>query len=221
VVDCVEDVAAIVDHLGIGRFAVTGGSGGGPHALAVAARLADRVVRARCSVGVAPYDAPGLDWFAGMDPNNVTEFGWATEGEERLHAELTRELREMGERVADDPSRVLGDDWALDDADRAVLSRADLAAVIREATDDLLRGGGWGWVDDDLAFTRPWGFDLAEITVPVRVEYGARDVLVPATHGEWLGRTVPGAEVVVQHGEGHMGDPDKVVEEVRWLVSGE
>jgi pimeloyl-ACP methyl ester carboxylesterase len=221
VVDCVPDVAAIADHLGIERFSVTGGSGGGPHSLAVAARLADRVVRARCAVGVVPFGLPDLDFFDGMDPLNVTEFGWALEGEERLVPELTRELREMGERVAVDPSQLLGDDWGLDDADRAVMSRPDMGAVIQESTADLVRGGVWGWVDDDLAFMRPWGFDIAEISVPVEVRYGSKDVLVPAAHGAWLGRNVPGATVVVEEDEGHLGDPDKVVARMRWLVTGE
>jgi pimeloyl-ACP methyl ester carboxylesterase len=221
IVDCVSDVAAIADHLGIERFAVTGGSGGGPHSLAVAARLGDRVVRARCVVGVAPFGVEGLDFFAGMDPLNVTEFSWALEGEDRLLPELERELREMGERVALDPSKLLGDDWELDESDRDVLSRPDFAVVIREATEDTVRGGPWGWVDDDLAFTRPWGFDLAEIDVPVEVRYGSRDVLVPAAHGEWLGRNVPGARVVVEDAEGHMGDPDKFLDLMRWLVTGE
>ena len=96
-----------------------------------------------------------------------------------------------------------------------------MADVIRESTDDLVRGGVWGWVDDDLAFTKPWGFDLSEISVPVQVRYGARDVLVPAAHGAWLGRNVPGATVVVEQDQGHMGDPDSVVERTRWLVTGQ
>jgi pimeloyl-ACP methyl ester carboxylesterase len=221
VVDCVEDVRAILDHLGIDAFSVTGASGGGPHSLAVAALMPDRVVRARCAVGVAPFGLPDIDFFDGMDPLNITEFGWAVEGEERLVPELEREVREMGERVADDPAKLLGDDWQLDDADRAVLGRPDMAAVTIESTEDLVRGGVWGWVDDDIAFTRPWGFDLSKITVPVEVRYGARDVLVPAAHGAWLGRNVPGAVVVVEEGEGHMGDPDTVVERMRWLVTGD
>jgi pimeloyl-ACP methyl ester carboxylesterase len=221
VVDCVGDVQAIVDHLGIERFSVTGGSGGGPHSLAVAARLGDRVVRARCAVGVVPFGLPDIDFFAGMDPLNVTEFSWAVEGESVLVPELERELREMGERVAEDPATMLGEEWGLDEADRAVMARPEMAAVIRESTEDLVRAGVWGWVDDDLAFVRPWGFDIAEIAVPVEVRYGARDVLVPAAHGAWLGRNVPGATVVVEHDEGHMGDPDKVVELTRWLVTGE
>lgn len=220
VVDCVADVTAIADALGIERFAVTGGSGGGPHSLAVAARLPDRVVRARCDVGVAPYPADGLDWFAGMDPNNVTEFGWALDGESGLVPNIERELAQMAARVADDPSKLLGDDWALTESDRAVLAREDFGRVIRESTEDLARGGVWGWVDDDLAFIQPWGFDIAEITVPVEVRYGEKDVLVPAAHGAWLGAHVPGATVVVERDEGHMGDPDRLVELYRWLVTG-
>lgn len=220
VVDCVADVRAILDHLGLDRVAVTGASGGGPHCLAVAALLPDRVVRARCVVGVAPYGLDDLDFFEGMDPLNVREFGWALEGGDRHVVETERELREMGERVAKDPSKLLGDDWSLDDADRAVMARPDFGAVITESTADLVRGGVWGWIDDDLAFTRPWGFDLAHVTVPVEVRYGAHDVLVPAAHGAWLGRNVPGASVVIEHDQGHMGDPDDARDLVRWLVTG-
>src|SRR4029450_6945491 len=95
VVDCVGDIAAIADVLGTERFAITGGSGGGPHALAVAARLPDRVTRAACAVGIAPYDAQGIDWFDGMDPLNVREFGWALQGEAVLVPELEREVAEI------------------------------------------------------------------------------------------------------------------------------
>src|SRR5512139_1655895 len=221
VVDCVTDVVAIAEALRIDRFSVTGGSGGGPHALAVAARLPDRVVRARCAVGCAPYPTEGLDWFAGMDPINVTEFGWALEGEATLVPNIERELAEMAARVAEDPSKLLGDDVDLAEADRAVLARGEIGAVIREAIEDLARGGAWGWVDDDLAFTKPWGFDVSEITVPVEVRFGVKDVLVPAAHGWWLGEHVPGARVVAEDGEGHMGDPDRVVELTRWLVTGD
>lgn len=65
VADAVGDVAAIADHLGAGRFAVNGLSGGGPHALAVAALLGGRVIRAACIVGVAPFDALGEEFSPG------------------------------------------------------------------------------------------------------------------------------------------------------------
>lgn len=221
VVDCIADVVAIADELGIAQFAVTGASGGGPHALALAARLPGRVVRARCDVGCAPYPAEGLDWFDGMDPLNVKEFGWALEGEQTLLPNVEKEIAGMATRVAEDPSKILGDEWTLSDADRAVLQREDIGALIREGTDELVRGGPWGWVDDDLAFTKPWGFDIAEITVPVEVRYGLTDVLVPAAHGAWLATHVPNATVVAESGEGHMSDPDRVVELTQWLVTGD
>jgi len=220
IVDCVGDVEAIADHLGIDRFSVDGGSGGGPHGLAVAARLGARVVRARCEVGVAPFGLDDLDFFDGMDPSNVAEFGWALEGEEVLVPELERKLRYVGERVAADPAAILGGTGVPDDSDHAVIARPDMAQVIRESVEDLVRGGVWGWVDDDLAFVRPWGFDLSEIAVPVEVRYGSRDVLVPAAHGAWLGSNVPGAIVVVEEDQGHMGDLDDIGAKTRWLVTG-
>ena len=97
-VDCVADVAAIADRLGVERFAVFGGSVGGPHSLAVAARLPERVTRATCAVGVVPFDTPDFDWFEGMDPLNVREIGWALEGEDVLARGLEREAAEMLER---------------------------------------------------------------------------------------------------------------------------
>jgi pimeloyl-ACP methyl ester carboxylesterase len=208
VVDCVTDVAAIADALGIERFAVTGGSGGGPHALAVAARLPERVLRARSVVGVAPFEAEGLDFYAGMDPENVKEFGLAEQGEAVLQPELERMAADGLERMAHDPSKVLSDDWELAEADRAVLADTRIQAVMGEMMREAYRNGVWGWVDDDLAFLRPWGFDVSEIRVPVEVRYGARDVLVPAAHGEWLARHVPNAEVTLVDHAGHLADPE-------------
>lgn len=218
VVDCVEDVAAIADRLGIGSFAVIGNSGGGPHALAVAARLPERVSRATCAVGIVPYDTPDFDWFEGMDPLNVKEFSWVLQGEKVLVPELEREAAEKIERVADDPAKVIGDDWNLPEADRAELARTERHEVIRQSVAEAFRNGVWGWVDDDLCFAQPWGFDIAEIRVPTRVIYGSSDVLVPRTHGEWLARNVPGAEVVVEEDHGHIADPDLVTERYGWLV---
>jgi pimeloyl-ACP methyl ester carboxylesterase len=218
VVGCVDDIAALVDALGIERFAVIGYSGGGPHALAAAARLPERVTRAACDVGVAPYDADGLDFFDGMDPLNVQELGWALEGEEVYAREIEREARELLERVSENPANVLGEDWELPEADRAELARPELHDVIRESMTEAFRNGVWGWVDDGLCFVRSWGFDLSEIRVPTRVVYGASDVLVPAAHGEWLARNVPGAEVVVQETQGHVAGDDVVAEQFGWLV---
>jgi pimeloyl-ACP methyl ester carboxylesterase len=224
VADAVDDVVALADHLGFERFGVMGGSGGGPHVLACAALLPDRVLRATCLVGIAPLGSPGLEqdaWIDGMDPENVKEFRWALAGEDVLAVELEREHAAMRERVAADPTTVLGN-FELSDSDREQLARPEVMQVIRESTAEEAINGVWGWVDDDLAFVRPWGFDVSKIAVPVLVWYGSSDVLVPPAHGEWLAANVPGCIVKVDDVAGHMGsDPEQEISEnVRWLRDG-
>jgi pimeloyl-ACP methyl ester carboxylesterase len=223
IADAVADVIAIADELGFDRFGVTGGSGGGPHSLACAALHPDRVVRATCAVGVAPYGEPGLDhdaWLDGMDPENVKEFRLALDGEETLRKYVEAQQAEAEARVAVDPSTVL-DDYDLSDSDREQLARPEVMQIMRESTAEWAFDGVGGWIDDDLAFTRPWGFDVSEIAVPVLVIYGSTDVLVPAAHGKWLAAHVPGCVVKVEEG-GHLGiDPvAEIAENARWLRDG-
>ena len=224
VADEVDDVRLVADELGFDRFGVVGGSGGGPHSLACAALLPDRVVRAVCAVGVAPLGTPGLErdeWVAGQDPENVKEFGWAEAGEEVLTVELERLQATLLERVAVDPSTVLGD-FELSESDRAQLSRPEVMQIIREATAEQAVNGVWGWVDDDLAILSPWGFELDAITVPVLVRYGKTDVLVPPAHGDWLAVNVPGCVVAIDDVAGHLGaDPvQEITGDLRWLRDG-
>jgi pimeloyl-ACP methyl ester carboxylesterase len=186
----------------------------------VAALLGDRVVRAASVAGLAPYDALGDDYFTGMDPQNVTETGWALEedGENRLAAEYVRIDREERRRVAEDPAMMLAE-FELADADREVLGRSDWAQVRRDVAVEQNRNGVWGWVDDSLADIWPWGFDPAAIRVPTQVWYGSRDVLTPPGHGEWLARTIPGA-MARRSDLGHFGDPDADnIERLGWLTA--
>jgi pimeloyl-ACP methyl ester carboxylesterase len=91
----------------------------------------------------------------------------------------------------------------LPDVDRAVLTGEfgeDRAAGFREA----LATGIDGWLDDDLAFTRPWGFSLEEIKVPTMIWQGSADLMVPFAHGEWLASRLPAAATHLEQGEGHL-----------------
>jgi pimeloyl-ACP methyl ester carboxylesterase len=216
VVDSVADVAAIADSLGIERFGVTGGSWGGPHSLAVAARLPERVTRAACVVGVAPFDMPGFDWFAGMDAVNIEEIRWALEGEDVLARELERMTTAWLKRLADDPSKA--GEVEFSEADRAVMANPERQEMVRRMLNEAFRQGVWGYVDDALSLIQAWGFDVAEIRVPTRIDYGLTDVLVPHQHGEWLAHNVPNAEVVIDEQGGHFSAPDVVTERFGWLV---
>lgn len=220
VAEAASDVAAIADALGLDRFAVFGGSGGAPHALACGALLPDRVTRCASVVGPAPFGSGGLSreqFFDGMVEGNVRELGWALDGENTLRPELEREAAEVIASLESDSGNPLGEDYSLSAADLEVMGpgaiRAMLAASVREGIGRTVDG----FVDDDLAFIRSWGFELASIPVPVAVWYGPHDTLVPAAHGEWLARTIPGAEVVVLDG-GHFAIYERLSELLLWLT---
>jgi pimeloyl-ACP methyl ester carboxylesterase len=200
VADVVADTAAVLEALGEARCLVAGSSGGGPHALACAARL-DAALGALVIAGVAPYDADGLDWTAGMGEENLTEFGATVAGDEALRAYLEGVRPHLREVEPADIAASL--DTILPDVDRAALTgefAQDMAWGFREA----LRVGVDGWLDDDRAFVTPWGFDLAEIEIPTSVWHGTEDLMVPVGHGRWLATRVPGATAHIEEGEGHL-----------------
>jgi pimeloyl-ACP methyl ester carboxylesterase len=215
VADIVPDVVAIADALGVGQFAVTGGSGGGPHALACAALLNDRVLRCLADVSCAPYDVEGLDWLDGMTAGNVEEFEAALAGEAAVRAVAERERATTLERLANGRSDFLGDSYEMSEADRAQMTKH--RDRIADQLMNALAPGVDGWVDDDIAFTKPWGFDVGSIRIPVYLTYGRADTLVPAAHGDWLAAHIPGATVVVTD-VGHMGDDATVEIEMAWLA---
>ena len=214
--DVVVDVLAIADALGVGEFAVSGGSGGGPHALATAALLPDRVLRALISVSIAPFGADGLDWLAGQTAGNVAEFTAAQQGEAAIRPIAERERATTLERLAAGRSDFLGDSYEMSDADKAQMAK-HLDRAADHLTNALVHGVD-GWVDDDIAFTRPWGADIADISAPVYLTYGRTDNLVPPAHGDWLAAHIAHAEVHVDEAAGHMGDDSTVEREMAWLA---
>jgi pimeloyl-ACP methyl ester carboxylesterase len=217
VADVAADIAAVADALGIGRFATWGASGGGPHALACAALLGDRVAAAATFAGAAPYGEPDLDFMAGMGEDNVKEFGAALEGE----AAVRPLLEEFSAGVAGATPEQLADEM------RTLLSPPDAAALTGELAEHLYgsfrtatKRGVDGWLDDDLAFTTAWGFDLGAIAVPVQLWQGGQDLMVPPAHGEWLARHVPGAEVHISPPDGHLTVVEHNLGEVHaWLTA--
>jgi pimeloyl-ACP methyl ester carboxylesterase len=201
VADVAADVAAILDHIGQTEFAVLGWSGGGPHALACAALLPDRCRAAASLAGVAPYDAAGLDFLAGMGPENVEEFGAAARSHDELRAFLDRFAAGVRDVTPDQVADQLG--GLIDHVDRGALT-GDLAESLARMLRRAVSTGVDGWFDDDIAFVTPWGFDLEQITVPVAIWQGAHDKMVPFAHGQWLAQHIPNARVHLYDDEGHL-----------------
>jgi pimeloyl-ACP methyl ester carboxylesterase len=199
VADAAADVRAIADELGLDRFLVLGASGGGPHALACAALLPDRVTGVATFASPAP-DAPDIDWLAGMHaPGALT---------------AARDGRAARARFAE-----------TDAFDEAIFTPADWAALGREwgavgqDAGAAEADGPDGLIDDDVAFARPWGLDLGAIRARVILAQGVDDRVIPRQHGEWLAAHVPGAELWLREGEGHVSIMDAIPAALDRLVA--
>ncbi len=201
VADCAADALAVADRLGVQRFFTVGSSGGGPHALASAALLPERVIACATVAGVGPSDVAGLDFLEGMAQENVDEFGAALDGPGALGTFLEHAAEDLDEVSGTEVAAALGGlvsepDVAALTGEYAVFMASTLRAAISRGID--------GWFDDDIAFTRAWGFELSSIRVPVRVWQGEQDRMVPVGHGRWLAEQIPGARAEIHQGDGHL-----------------
>ena len=213
----VGDIEAIADSFGLERYATWGISGGGPHALACAALCDERLFAAASLGGVAPWGAEGLDWHAGMGEENIKEFDLVLAGEAALRPAVERDRSQMLALSADELREVFGS--LLGEIDRAALT-GRLAAWLHEDMTHGLAPGADGWIDDDLAFAAPWGFELADVSRPTLVVHGSDDRFVPVAHGEWLASHLPHAESWIDDANGHLTLLENRVGEVHeWLLS--
>ena len=214
--DAAGDVGAIADALGIEKLAVEGGSGGGPHALACAALLPDRVVAVASLAGVAPYPAEGLDWLDGMGQDNLDEFAATIAGREALERYLGKKVSEM---LTAEPKAIAEALLSLlSPPDRAVLT-GELAEYFHEATRVGVEEQLDGWIDDDFVFVNPWGYRLEDIRVPVQLWHGAQDRFVPIAHGRWLAERIPGVDAHLTDEDGHLTIQLRRIGEVHaWLL---
>jgi len=216
VADCAGDVRAICAALGIDRLAMWGISGGGPHVLACAALLPDLVVAAASLASSAPYGAEGLDWFAGMGQENADDFRLLLADEDAARVKLEKDREEFLAASAGDLAQGL--ESLLSPVDAAVLA-GELARYLTYSMHEGLAPGGQGWWDDSRAEAGPWGFDLAQTSVPVLLLHGGQDKFVPFGHGQWLAAHIPGVEARLTDEDGHLTLLEHRVGEVHaWLA---
>jgi pimeloyl-ACP methyl ester carboxylesterase len=208
--DCAADVRAICAALGLERLATWGLSGGGPHVLACAALLPDLVTAAASLCSLAPYDAEGLDWLAGMGPGAEEDVRLMFGDRAKARAAFTEEREQL---LATSPAE-LAQAW------QKTSPGADLAFLTDEAicVQQSLAAGIEGSYDDCWAQLIPWGFDVADIAVPVLLLHGRRDESVPFGHGQWLAGRIPGAEARFYDNEGHGLRENHIGEVHAWLA---
>lgn len=209
-----DDVRAIADALELETFATWGISGGGPHALACAALLPDRVIAVAAVCSPAPFDADGLDWLAGQGEANIVEHSAAMQGETAVRPLL----EQLHAAMAAAGAQALRDELAslLTGADAEVIE-GDYAEYLHHSL--VGTGGVDGWLDDDLAFVSDWGFALEAISAPVLVRHGEQDGFVPPAHGRWLAEHIPGATAWITAEDGHLTLGERGIAGVQdWLL---
>ncbi len=216
--DIATHISEFADHFGIKNFASVGWSGGGPHALATT--VDPRCVGVITLAGVGKFGQPDLDFLAGMGPENIDEFGVALEGESALQAWMEKNAVALRQVTGDEIREAFG--GLIGDADKEVLSgkfAEESASVMRLG----LERNFDGWVDDDLAFVRDWGFDLSSIRISVHVWQGDDDFMVPHAHSIWLAHVIPSATEHFIPGHGHLSlvvkERDKIVMQLKQLHS--
>jgi pimeloyl-ACP methyl ester carboxylesterase len=213
VCDAARDAAEIADSLGIGRFSVVGRSGGGPHALACAAVLGERVQCAATLGSLAPINAEGLDWWAGMAQSNKRAYQ-AKEGELRRMADA------MAKKLRHDPESLLSSLGSeLEADDKEVVEDIGLRRIIAETHAKALMNSPDGWIDDTLALRSPWGFDVSSIKVKVRLWHGQDDVFSPISHTHWLAKEISGSIPDERSDTAHFASVRILPDILRWIVS--
>ena len=195
------DVARIADHLDIEYFAVAGHSGGGPHALACAALLPDRVLAAVSVAGLAPYGAKDLDWFSGMQAGGVAGLRAALAGRP-AKAAYEASCPEF------DPAMFTERDWA---------ALSGPWAWLHSVVEPAMANGPGALIDDDMAYVTPWGFECAQIAQAVLLLHGAKDRVVPKDHSEWLACQCPSAELWLLPEDGHISVLMSMSGALEWL----
>ena len=199
VASAAADVEQVADALGIGRFATMGASGGGPHALACAGVLGERVIGVVAVASPAPY-TEDFDWYAGMVAPEALQAAAAGRDARARFAE-TEEFDERSFIAAD---------WAVLAGAWVALGR-DAAQAGSEGPD--------GMIDDDVAFAAPWGFDVAGIRRPVLLVHGEADRVVPVSHGHALLRTIETAELWLRPRDGHISVLGACSVAMDWLLT--
>jgi pimeloyl-ACP methyl ester carboxylesterase len=192
-----DDVGAALDHLGVGRAAVAGWSAGGRIALALAARRPELVRSVAVVATPAPQD--DVPW---IPPEHLALLDPLREDPAGATAVLTGVFAEMAAMPPEAAAALVSGG----PADEAVLAadpgvRDRLAAMLGEA----LAQGAVGMAADIVSYTIvDWGFDPAAVAAPTTLVYGDADAVAGPAHGEWYAGRVPGADLRVVGGAGHL-----------------
>jgi pimeloyl-ACP methyl ester carboxylesterase len=193
------DIAQLADALGIGSFTVMGHSGGGPHALACAFALPDRITNAAALSGAGPIESPAAS--DGMISINKFGFTFGQYFPWFIGRAVTGFI--YRERCTD-PARAFDNDKNRPPADQAIMDQPEIRELCITSEIEAFRPGITGMAWDIRLITRPWGFQLEEIRVPLKIWHGTADNVTSIRMAKYMAGQIPNSQLIICPDEGHM-----------------
>jgi len=200
ILDWPNDIAQLADLLNLNSFAVCGHSGGGPYTLACAYTLPARVVSAATISGAGPVDSPGAT--EGMTLLNQFGFKFGQYIPWSIGRRLTWWF--FHERAADPAKAMDRDTGHRPPADDQVISQPEVREICLQSEFEAFRPGMLGFSWDVRLITRPWGFPLDKIHIPMHVWHGTDDDATSVGMARYMADKIPGCKITICEGEGHM-----------------
>jgi pimeloyl-ACP methyl ester carboxylesterase len=197
--DWPEDVVELADALHLDRFAVMGLSGGGPYVAACAYKIPERLTAAGIVSGIGPLDAPGaLD---GMGKSDRQAYALA-----RAAPWLLRPIFwQMARGLRKNPDKTIAEFMAdVSEPDKAAMAQPDVKEVAIRMFNGAFAQGGRATAWEYALFTRPWGFRLEEIAMPVHLWHGEMDTMCPCTMGRYVANSIPDCRCTFYPYDGHV-----------------
>jgi pimeloyl-ACP methyl ester carboxylesterase len=199
--DWTGDLVELCDVLDIDKLHVIGLSGGGPYALAAGAALPDRVHGVGVLGGVAPTKGPDAisGGLVSLAPYAAPLLSLTRVPLGFVMAQVIRLVRPIAGPIIDGYAAIQPR------GDKELLARPEFRAMF---LDDLLNGARFqvsAPLADVILFTRPWGFEAADVQVPVHWWHGDSDHIIPHAHGVHMSALLPHAQFTTIHGESHLG----------------
>ena len=203
----------IADLLGIDYFAISGISGGGPHALASAHLAGSRCLALLIIAGLGPFDDPNFDFVAGLTEEDRKEWILPLTSMADFEVSVSKmatewssydfnQIKEMVDVVPENP-----------------MSDERISSIQAMMQYSFMQGPS-GLRDDSIAFLKPWGFSLEEISSPVQLWVGTKDVNVPPAHSHYLNGVIPNSELFTIEDKNHFTISEPAYKEgFKWLVN--
>jgi pimeloyl-ACP methyl ester carboxylesterase len=205
--DHAQDIAQLADHLGLGRFAMLGNSGGGPFAIACGYALPERVTAVGVMSGVGRLDLPGAKEHVPF--SDVVLYGMATYAPRVMDLSV-RALAWLARARPDFVMERFA--HSLSTSDRMQMARKELVELFQLVFTEAFRRGARATVEDYAIFRKPWGFALTDVELPVFFWHGAEDTMVTLGQAQMLATGLPNARLTVYPGEGHFLFPEHAPE---------